>query len=63
MDTAGWLKRQFERVEKDIRTWPDWMKRGSGLEDWTELSSQQGVERKRPVYSKKKGDARGRRSE
>ena len=28
----GWLNRQFEKVEKDVRDWPDWMKREAGLD-------------------------------
>ena len=26
----GWLNRQFEAVERQIDTWPDWMKREAG---------------------------------
>lgn len=23
----GWLKRQFDHVANDVKTWPEWMKR------------------------------------
>lgn len=27
----GWLQRQMDNVEKDIATWPDWMKKAAGI--------------------------------
>jgi hypothetical protein len=29
----GWLGRQFEKVEKDVQNWPNWMKREAGITD------------------------------
>jgi hypothetical protein len=28
---AGWLDRQFERVNEEIREWPTWMRREAGF--------------------------------
>jgi hypothetical protein len=28
---AGWLDRQFERVNAEIREWPTWMRREAGF--------------------------------
>jgi len=28
---AGWLDRQFERVNQEIREWPAWMRREAGF--------------------------------
>jgi hypothetical protein len=33
MPNPGWLKRQFEKVDEDIKTWPPLLRRVSGLED------------------------------
>lgn len=27
----GWLKRQLEKVEEDVKKWPAWMQREAGL--------------------------------
>ena len=36
----GWLKRQFEKVEEDVKNWPPWMRREAGLEDQHEAASE-----------------------
>ena len=28
----GWLNRQFEKVENEVKDWPDWMQREAGFE-------------------------------
>jgi len=32
MVKAGWLKRQVEKVQEDVKKWPAWMRREAGLE-------------------------------
>ena len=27
----GWINRQFARVERDVKNWPDWMRRETEL--------------------------------
>jgi hypothetical protein len=36
----GWLKRQFEKVEEDVKNWPTWMRREAGLEDQHEAATE-----------------------
>ncbi len=31
MAEQGWLKRQLEAVEADVKKWPNWLKREAGL--------------------------------
>jgi hypothetical protein len=37
--TPGWLNRQFDKVEEDIKSWPTWMKREAGLETEAKASA------------------------
>ncbi len=32
----GWLDRQFEKAEKEVMEWPDWMRKGAGITDQKE---------------------------
>jgi hypothetical protein len=41
---AGWMARQFERAEADVRKWPAWMRKEAGFEE-----SQNGERKKRQV--------------
>ena len=41
----GWLTRQKEKVEKDIKTWPQWMQKAAGFGDVYDTSPK---ERKAP---------------
>lgn len=31
MSEKGWLKEQFDETEKQIKMWPDWMRREAGI--------------------------------
>ena len=44
----GWLNRQFEKVEKDVKDWPDWMKREVGLDPKYETISCKPVQEEKP---------------
>ncbi len=44
----GWLNRQFEKVENDVKNWPDWMKRETGLEMKYEPTSGKSVPKEKP---------------
>jgi hypothetical protein len=30
---AGWLDRQFDKVNEEVRDWPEWMRREAGFSD------------------------------
>lgn len=38
---AGWLNRQFERVNEEIRDWPSWMRREAGFTEPSTTSQDQ----------------------
>lgn len=35
----GWLDRQFKKAAEDVKKWPDWMRKGVGLEETREATS------------------------
>lgn len=36
MIKRGWLAEQFEDLDKEIKSWPAWMRRAAGLKDTAE---------------------------
>ena len=42
MEKTGWLKKQFDKVEQEIREWPEW-KKSDGAEN---LRSEQDAKEK-----------------
>ncbi len=46
MVKKGWLDRQIEQAQDEIKKWPEWMKREAGA---TPLSPSKGVSTRQPV--------------
>lgn len=43
---AGWLDRQFERVNAEVREWPTWMRREAGFTEPSKGNTEQHPEAK-----------------
>ncbi len=53
----GWLKRQFEKVEEDVKSWPTWMRREAGLEDQHETATEKTSPRDKERASEKEKES------
>jgi hypothetical protein len=45
----GWINRQFARVERDAKTWPEWMRRETELRAERNRRTQEEIQRPMPL--------------
>jgi len=41
----GWLEEQFEKVEKEVKSWPAWMRKEAGLEKTKKIAAEGSTEK------------------
>jgi hypothetical protein len=49
----GWLERQSEKVDEDLKTWPAWLLKVSGLDENQQREILESAENKRAVGQEK----------
>ena len=57
MPRPGWLDRQSQKVQEDVKSWPEWMRREAGLERGREAPAKNSNEAENAHKQESKGKA------